>query len=642
MGRNLILKTVVAVTLVAVSPSWAAKKKEAVPAGLKLSDPGTEFPVNFEKYGTITGAGTDDFKYKINDRPGLSSAMGEGLYPNATSLQQDPAFLQWKKKNPGNYNHWDYVSSGNPQNDFYVWATARDVGPGTKLLFTGKALAEAGYPKHALKAFYSVLMNFPREAAWSADHSFVWYVANEALSQIEAVTQTHPELGLQLVGARFKVKNGNDTDLKNDEFVISPGRWEKPVVGKPIDLSTLKITKQRGYGKVHLVQYENGHWQLIVNDKPMMVHGMTYSPTPIGQHLSSYGLKWMFEDGDDNGKPDMPYDSWVDANGNSRQDANEPAVGDFELMKRMGVNAIRVYRVGEGSDYDPSIFNKKLLRDLHDKYGISVILGDFLGAYTVGSGANWEAGTDYTDPVQLENMRSCVTSYVKDHRNESYVLMWLLGNENMMPSDYSGVNATRTKASQQVSAYLSFVNEMAELIHKLDPDHPVAVGNLDLVNLEEHAKYAPAVDVFGANLYRGPHGFGTMWVNVKESFDRAVIITEFGADAWDSRKEREDQKMQADYHKGNWEDIEFHRAGGPSAGNAIGGVVFEFTDEWWKSSNGGWDAHDKDRDSPMAFQDGWASEEWYGMMSLGDGSGGSLMRQPRQVYNLYKDKLWKQ
>ena len=32
-------------------------------------------------------------------------------------------------------------------------------------------------------------------------------------------------------------------------------------------------------------------------------------------------------------------------------------------------------------------------------------VGDFLGAYTLGSGASWEKGTDYTDPEQRRRMK---------------------------------------------------------------------------------------------------------------------------------------------------------------------------------------------------------------------------------------------
>jgi len=364
----------------------------------------------------------------------------------------------------------------------------------------------------------------------------------------------------------------------------------------------------------------------------------------------------MFTDSDENGTLDAPYESWVDKNKNGQQESNEPPVGDFKLMAEMGVNAIRVYRMGDESsetingeasakgdvvEYDAGEFNKDVLRDLYNRFGISVIMGEFLGAYTVGSGATWEEGTDYTDPVQLENMRMVLTNFVKDHRNEPYVLMWLLGNENLMPADYAGVNATRTQASVQVEAYLRFVNEMAELIHQIDPNHPVAVGNLDMLNLEDHAKYAPAVDIFGANLYRGVMGFGNTWKKIQDTVDRPLLITEFGCDAYDSKKNSEDQKAQAKYHQGNWEDIELHLAGTPSEGNAVGGVVFEFLDEWWKSLKGGWDFHDFEKDSAMAFPDGWSSEEWFGLLSLGDGSHAPFLRQTRQVYDLYKDKLWK-
>ena len=44
-----------------------------------------------------------------------------------------------------------------------------------------------------------------------------------------------------------------------------------------------------------------------------------------------------------NGRIDGPYDSWVDANRNDRQDFGEPVVGDWKLLKDMGVNTVRLY-----------------------------------------------------------------------------------------------------------------------------------------------------------------------------------------------------------------------------------------------------------------------------------------------------------
>jgi beta-glucuronidase len=465
-------------------------------------------------------------------------------------------------------------------------------------------------------------------------------VADAALGHIETLVEKHPEIGWKLEGAKFKITNGADTDTSNDIFVIDPGHWVRAAPAKDVNLAAMKIINQRGLGKVRLVQFENKQWQLQVDGKPFVVRGITYAPTPVGQHINDYGNRWMFDDSDENGKPDAPYDAWVDTNRNGRQDDDEPAIGDFELLRRMNCNAIRIYRNSNLAEYDPGEFNKDVMRDLTQKYGIRIVMGDFLGAYTKGSGATWEEGTDYTNPVQLENMKRVVKAYVEDHRAEPYVLMWLLGNENLMPADFSGVNATRTKASRQVAAYLKFVDEVAQMIHQLDPDHPVAVGNLDLVNLDDYATYAPNVDIFGANAYRGMEGFGTLWKKVSEAYDRPVLITEYGCDAYDSRKNAEDEKTQALYHAAAWEDIARHVAGGPYEGNAIGGMIFEYLDEWWKSPSGALDAHDTSKDTAMAVPDGWSSEEWDGIMSQGDGGDSPFLRVPRQAYELYRDKLW--
>jgi len=596
--------------------------------------------VNYEQFGVFSGRGTSKYKYKIVDVEGLAKAAGAGIFPNSSAIKRDPNFKKWLTKASADRVPWNHVNTGDPQSDFYVWATAEGVGPGTQLFFTGEALLNAGHYEQALKAYYASLVHFPGEAVWSADLTFVWYIGPAALNRIEEITNHHPELGFKLAGAFCKIENAEDTNLKNDIVTVDPGHWEKVQPAK-LGLEGLKIIRERGKGRVRLVQYENRHWQLIVDGAPLVVHGVSYMPTPIGLHISEYGNKWMYEDRNHNGKPDAPYDAFVDRNKNGKKDRDEKPVGDFQLMKDMGVNAIRIYRMSTDLKYDSREFNKKLLRDLYKTYGIRVVMGDYLGAYTVGSGASYEAGTDYTDPVQKKHMKNLVAAYVNDHKKEPYVLMWLLGNENLMSADYSGVNATRTLASKQPEAYLKFVNEVAGMIHSLDPDHPVAVGNWEKGFLEEHAKYAPAVDIMGVNSYQGKVGFGRLWKDVREKFDRPVLITEYGVDAFDWRTGEEDEKVQAEYHEGNWKDIEYHLAGGAGEGNSIGGIIFEWLDEWWKSNLGSWNVHEKTKDQPMAFPDGFSSEEWFGLFSAGDGEESPFYRSPRQVYFLYKDKLWR-
>lgn len=639
--RNKILLFVSLSTINCLCFSAPRPKKLIPSSSLKLFSTGDSFPIDYTRYGEFIDRGTGRYKYKITDRPGLAAAMGEGIYPNVTDLQSNPGYVAWKKKNPGKLSPWDFVNSGDPTAEFYAWAQDKTVGPGTRLFFLAQALNEGGHYKQALKAYYAILVNFPKEACWSTDHSFVWYLSEATLDHIENILHAHPDVAYELNGAVFKVTNGRDTDLTNDEFILDPGQWAPVKKGKGVDLSTLKIKDRRGDGRVQLVQFQNGHWQLRVDNQPFAVHGMTYSPTEVGKRLADVANQWMSDDTDDDGLVDAPYQSWIDKNKNNKKDADEPEVGDFQLMKDMGVNAIRFYQNSVNPDYNPKEFNKKTLRDMQERYGIYAIMGHFLGAYTISSGATWEEGTDYTDPVQRENMKNSLHDYVLDHRHEPYVLMWLLGNENLMPADYSGINATRTNAASHVKEYLQFVNEMAEMIHQLDPDHPVAVGNLDAVNLEEYAQYAPAVDIFGANSYHGVAGFGALFKRVHQVFDRPVLITEYGCDAYDSRTHQENEAAQADYHEGNWQSIQTNLAGGAREGNAIGGVIFEYLDEWWKSQSGSAKVHDVNPDFPMDFPDGWAQEEWFGVMSQGNGSQSPLLRQPRQTYYLYRDKLWK-
>lgn len=367
-----------------------------------------------------------------------------------------------------------------------------------------------------------------------------------------------------------------------------------------------------------------------------MVKAVAYSPTPIGKTPDEgYSLdSWMTTDLNGNGQIDGPFDAWVDKNKNNRQDADEPAVGDFRLMKEMGVNTIRLYHHAG---------NKELLRRLYKEYGIRVIMGDLLGMYAVGSGAKWFEGTDYTDPVQQERMKESVRQMIQEYKDEPYILMWMLGNE----SNYGEVGDVAkdkvgfgSQARTQPEALYQFANEVAGMIKEMDPNHVVVFSNGDTFLMDILAKHMSHIDVFGSNAYRGASGFGrSFWEDVRRFTDKPVLFTEYGCPAYYSGKSLELAELrQSEYHQGNWEDMLNNRAG-YGVGNAIGGVAFEFVDEWWKAGA-------PPQFSPMVqetvgqfradFPDGWMHEEWLGLLSQGDGSHSPYMRQLRKVYHYYK------
>ncbi|MBP9854790.1 MAG: hypothetical protein KBD53_07985 [Candidatus Omnitrophica bacterium] len=387
--------------------------------------------------------------------------------------------------------------------------------------------------------------------------------------------------------------------------------------------------------EVKLVKDERG-WLLTVDEQPFFIRGMCYTPTAIGENADDNTRRdWMIVDDDFDGRNDYGYQTWVDANRNNKRDPNEKEVGDFQLMKDMGVNTIRLYhhssndyelkKINEaGSLYMNHAPNKEVLREMYEKYGLYVAMGDLVGSYGIGSGASWTTGTDYTDPQQKANMLKSVEEMVLTFKDEPYILLWILGNENNLNE------FTRTQAYQQPQAYAEFLNEAALLIKKLDGKHPVALCNGAYGLLEDYAKHAPAIDIFGVNLYSN-NGFYELWKKVHHIYDRPVMLTEFGTSHPIVKDGVLRESYQADIHRRAWSDIAKHRHGKEFPGNAIGGFVFQWADEWWYNG-------DKWHQNISPVSGGW-NLEYNGMTSFGDGSSGSLTRQLRQVYSTYQE-MW--
>jgi beta-glucuronidase len=601
----------------------------------ELTFPGTEAAVDYAKYGRFIGVGRENYEYRILDQEGLARAAGEGVYPN-TSFISDHEYQRFKAVHAGQINPWEYVDSGSARNDFYAWLDTQSEPDGIRLFYTAEALRKAGLVAEALKAYYAIVVHFPKTVQWSSDRSFYWYVAPEAIARIRKLCATFPELGIQLEGAFVEADRSGKTNPELDRVRVWPGKFVK-MSSEKHERRPHRVTARRGSGRVRVVKYDDRFWALLVDGKPFMVKGVTYASTTVGESAHAINLRpWMHLDDDRNGKNDGMFDSWVDKNKNNRRDADEPAVGDARLLKEMGANAIRVYHgTDPDGNYDPKEYNKELMRTLSRDYGIFFIMGDFLGAYTVGSKAGWDEGTDYKDPAQRKRMKKVVRDMVMDHKDEPYVLMWLLGNENQHPH-------TRTNADEHPDVYAKFLNEVARMIHRLDRDHPVAVGNLATTNIKELARHAPEIDVYGANVYNGAYSMGSIWQLVRRYYDRPVLFTEMGCDAY-AEGTGPEASGQADYFTANWEDIELNGLGNRGEGNAVGGVFFEWIDEWWKTSKGdGWGdphEHNTQGDFRGPFPDGWMHEEWLGIFGQGDGRNSHFLREPRKVYEAIR-KAW--
>ncbi|MDO8662096.1 MAG: glycoside hydrolase family 2 TIM barrel-domain containing protein [Candidatus Omnitrophota bacterium] len=597
------------------------KKVSQLPTKIVLYDPGSEEVVDYEKYGEFKNVGTKDYKYSVKDQEGLMAAVGEGIYPNTSAVRWDPEFKKAQKEKRLDGDLWDFSHSPDLEAAFLKWATASEP-QGVRLFYTALSLEKSGLIKHALKCYYAIVAHYPGSYGWTYWHT-PWYVGQAAIAKINFILRNNPQIGYRLEGADIRIINGYDNEVANDIAIVNPGKFVKVSLLDKFNLTSRSgpsdIVERSGNGRVYTVKYEGGDWQLMVSGKPYIIKGMNYSPTKVGQSPDEGTLtSWMEDDFNHNAKADGPYDAYLDT------DPKKTPVGDFKLMRDAGVNTIRLY-------HHPHKVVKEVLRDMYKAYGIRVIMGDFLGKYALGSGAAWNPGTDYNNEEQKKNMIESVKQMVNEYKDEPFILFWLLGNEN--------VYGYACNADTEPDAFFKFANEVAKIIKSIDPNHPVAICSGDILFMDKFGKDAPDIDIFGTNAYRGDYGFGRLWRGAREEAGKPVFITEFGCPSYaEGKTTQEAEEAQAAYHKASWEDIEENMAFKSGTGNAIGGVVFEWLDEWWKAYEPA--IHDTKGLWAGPFPDGFMHEEWLGLCGQGNGKDSPFLRHLRKAYYTYQ-RLWK-
>jgi hypothetical protein len=178
------------------------------------------------------------------------------------------------------------------------------------------------------------------------------------------------------------------------------------------------------------------------------------------------------------------------------------------------------------------------------------------------------------------------------------------------------------------------------VVHSLDPHHPVAsiLGDIDrgaqqplrprpflpgtISTQAIVSDLAPSVDVWGVNAFRGAT-FGGLFGEWRQISAEPMFAAEFGADAYDHRIDAENQAMQAEFDSGLWREIALHLSAQSAGQPGLGGLIFEWNDEWWK--NGAPCAHTVSNETNPGQPDGINDEEWFGLVAID--------RQPRLAYS---------
>ncbi|RBN51755.1 glycoside hydrolase family 2 TIM barrel-domain containing protein [Flavobacterium psychrolimnae] len=356
---------------------------------------------------------------------------------------------------------------------------------------------------------------------------------------------------------------------------------------------------------VSVVSNEKG-MKLVVDGKDFMINGMNWDYYPIGTNFS-YSL-WK--------QPDDVIKAALDS--------------EMGLLKNMGVNVIRQY-----TGVQP-----KWIQYIYEKYGIYTMLNHSFGRYGLTLNGNWVPNTEYSDSRTRKLLLKETKDMVQEYKNTPGLLLFLLGNENNYGLFWDGAETENIpledrKSTVRAHSLYKLFNEAVLEMKQIDASHPIAICNGDLLFLDIIKTECPDIDILGTNMYRGV-SFGDAFAKVKNEINKPILFTEFGADAFNTINNSEDQKSQAYYMVGNWKEIYENAAGIGKAGNSLGGFTFQFSDGWWKYgqtknldihdnnaswSNGGYSLDLEGTNNNM-------NEEWFGICAKGP-------TNERGLYDLY-------
>ncbi len=358
-------------------------------------------------------------------------------------------------------------------------------------------------------------------------------------------------------------------------------------------------------------------WKLQVNGEDYYVKGMVWGYTPRDQNYT--------------------YNLW----GESDDFIRKVLDYEFGMMKEAGINTIRSF----------AMIPPEWITYIYREHGIRTAINPLMGRYGYSINGVWTPNVDYSDELTRATLKKDMLEYVAQYNNTPGLLMFAFGNESNYGLSWSSFEIENLPVGEQNTAkarYLySLFNEVVKAGKAMAPNYPFTIVNGDVQYIDLIAELMPDLDILGTNVYRGK-SFTGLWAEVDQKLDLPILFFEFGSDAFNARSFQEDQMSQAIYLRDQWKEMYNKSAGNGEEGNAIGGFVFEWRDEWWKylqienldiqDTNASW--------SNQAYLFDWAegknnmNEEWFGITALGlPNSDGVYTARPRAAYDVLA-KIW--
>ena len=186
--------------------------------------------------------------------------------------------------------------------------------------------------------------------------------------------------------------------------------------------------------------------------------------------------------------------------------------------------------------------------------------------------------------------------YVNQFKDHPAILMWEFGNEFNYHPEWFGNN---------IQNWYNQLEQCAATVKSLDPNHPVSTAHGEVPS-QQALNSCPSIDIWGMNVYRWTDSASAI-DDLAALTDKAIYISEAGADSFDSNSGSENQQLQAAATQIILNSIL------EKSDLSIGVTLFEFCDEWWKAGN----PNEQDAGGfPNSIPyDSFANEEYWGIVS---------------------------
>ena len=171
----------------------------------------------------------------------------------------------------------------------------------------------------------------------------------------------------------------------------------------------------------------------------------------------------------------------------------------FKALREAGGNTLRVW----------DTTNLAMVLDSAHANGLSVIAGIPI--------PNSNYAQLYDNPTRVAQQLRAITTLVDRLRSHPALLMWCLGNELIFPSRFSNTN------------FYSAFNDLTDIIHEVDPDHPVTTTlvNLNVPHLLQLITYCD-LDIISFNIYGSIVELTSKLADIEWFWNGPFLVTEWG------------------------------------------------------------------------------------------------------------------